>query len=173
MYERIEAINLKTMPYKESSRIVFLFTREYGKLNCMVRGVQRSRQGVSGKLQTFMHNYYMIRSKSDLPLVTLIDNQNPFLYLTQTMDRLDLAYRCLQIISPIIQPRHQDENLFDLLLNTLTQLNDPEENPGKHFTAFKQLLLHIEGVSENTDNESRLDYLIEQYIGHPIKTYIQ
>ncbi len=166
MLLRLEAINLKAIPYSESSQIVVVFTREMGRMSFMAKGVRKSKRSDKGKLQSFMHNRYIISKKSGMGIVCAIDNLNPFYELGQNLDKLKAAYLCLNLVYRVIQDHHPNEPLFDLLLHTLTELEtSPEMDFSIILSEFKIHLIRIEGLlcpEETSIHE--IDQTLQNYL---------
>lgn len=158
MILRLEAINLKAIPYSESSQIMIVFTREMGRMSFMAKGVRKSRRGEKGKLQSFMHNQYMISKRSGMGIISAIDNLNPFYELGQSLEKLQTAYACLDLVYRTVQDHHPNEPLFDLLLQTLSELDTSRMGDfSELLSAFKIELARIEGIL--APEETNLDAL--------------
>ena len=147
MFLKTEGINLKTINYSESSQIVIIFSKEHGKMSLLAKGVKKSSRSYKGKLQTFMHNQYLVSKKSSLGIISQIDSIHPFLDLPKDYNKLSIAYQCLDIVYRIIQDNHEYLELFNTLLQTLVLI---EESTNANYIdilkAFKKKILHLKGI---------------------------
>ncbi|OGI11020.1 MAG: DNA repair protein RecO [Candidatus Margulisbacteria bacterium GWF2_35_9] len=166
MFLKTEGINLKTINYSESSQIVIIFSKEHGKMSLLAKGVKKSSRSYKGKLQTFMHNHYLVSKKTTMGIISQIDSIHPFLDLSKNYEKISAAYQCLDIVYKIIQDNHQYTELFDCLLQTLKEI---ETNSNiSHFdkiTCFKKQILHMEGIFADHTKDHQIDNLLNQYIG--------
>lgn len=103
------AIVLKTMPFRSSSLIVTFFTRDFGKIRGLAKGVRLERElrGAQFELFTELDLVYYEKTRSDLHLISeasIIENYDPM------HGRLEgLAYA----------------SYFAELVDTLTEIQDP------------------------------------------------
>ena len=66
------AITLRRADYKDSSQIVTFYTRGYGKIQVLVKGLKRSLKGISGGIDLLTHNniVFIRRASSALNIMT-------------------------------------------------------------------------------------------------------
>jgi len=81
-FSKTDAITLRRIDYKDSSQIVTLYTRDYGKIQTLAKGVKRSVKGISGGIDLLTYNQivFIRRSRSSLNILTewaLRDNFHP------------------------------------------------------------------------------------------------
>ena len=165
MLDKIEAINLKSINYSESSKIITVFSKEYGQMSLMAKGVKRSKKSNKGKLQTFMLNEYVINKKTDLGYISEIDCIDPFLNISKDYNKTEAAYGCIKIIYKIVQKNQKNDELYNLLKETLTNINN-DTNYNDISFAFKRNLLRIEGILPKEENEYTIDRALNNYTNH-------
>ncbi|MGH7890395.1 MAG: DNA repair protein RecO, partial [Thermodesulfobacteriota bacterium] len=70
--QKTEAFVLKTQPFRSSSLIVTFFSRDFGKLRGVVKGVRREREmrGALYELFTHLEILFYEKTRSDLHLVS-------------------------------------------------------------------------------------------------------
>ena len=65
---KAEAIVLRSMVYRESDRILTLFTREAGKVSAIAKGVRKTTSRLRGAVQLFSHTrLVLIAAKAWIP----------------------------------------------------------------------------------------------------------
>ncbi|MBT3880291.1 MAG: hypothetical protein HON76_17225 [Candidatus Scalindua sp.] len=71
-FSKTDAITLRRIDYKDSSQIVTLYTRDYGKIQTLAKGVKRSVKGISGGIDLLTYNQivFIRRSRSSLNILT-------------------------------------------------------------------------------------------------------
>ncbi len=164
--ESIEAINLRSFEYRDSSLIIIAFSKEYGRVSLLARGVKKSAKSSKGLLQSFCHNRYILGHKRDLSIIASIDSLHTFSELSFDLDRIQVGYECLQLVQAVVQDNHAAPRLFDLCLKTLKNLcTVPKTNLPDLLRQFKAQLLHEEGLLENAETiPDNIEELVEQYI---------
>lgn len=168
MIQTLTAINLKTIPYSESSLIIQAFSKEKGKVSLIAKGVKKSKNGNIGKLSTFSLNKYHVRGNDEQSIKTImvIETIKTYEKIQLDYDKLQTAYELIWIINSIIQENHQSEELFLLTENALDKLEQANANNISLILAnFKKDLLFHEGVLNPNKKNINIDMALESYIG--------
>ena len=62
---------LHTRPYKETSFLVDVFSKDHGRIKCIAKGYRSSsRKKISGKLSLFMEYQFLLRGKGELKVIS-------------------------------------------------------------------------------------------------------
>jgi DNA repair protein RecO (recombination protein O) len=168
MIQTLTAINLKTIPYSESSLIIQAFSKEKGKVSLIAKGVKKSKTGNLGKLSTFSLNKYHVRGNDEQSIKTImvIETIKTYEKIQLDYDKLQTAYELIWIINSIIQENHQSEELFLLTENALDKLEQAnEDNISLILANFKKDLLFHEGVLNPNKKNINIDMALKSYIG--------
>ena len=149
--ESIEGIVLSETNYSESSKILNVFTKEFGLIGVMSKGSRKIKsklRGVSRKLiyGTF-HIYYKENGVSTLIGVDLINSYNNIL---NDLEKVSYASFILDLTLQVIR-QNDDIEIFDLLKNTLNKI-DEGLNPIVLTNILELKLLDYLGVSPSIDN---------------------
>lgn len=119
-----EAFILHRRDYRETSRILTCFTRDYGRVDMVCKGCRRS--GKSNRtLEPFRHYHLSWSGKSDLKTLTGIDELS-MPSLTAHANRLYCGFYLNELLSSVIKSEQTDEELFDLYRDTLVSLAQRE-----------------------------------------------
>ncbi len=168
MIETFTAINLKTIPYSDSSLIVQVFSKEIGKVSLMAKGVKKSKTGNQGKLNTFSLNKYHVRKNDEKSLKTIIIIETIKTYdkIISDYNKLQAAYQIIWIINSIIQENQPAPELFELTETTLNTLENTDYTSIEQLlTSFKKELLIYEGVLNPSTKNINIELALESYIG--------
>ena len=146
-----EGIVLSETNYSESSKILNVFTKEFGLIGIMskgCRGMKSKLRGVSRKLiyGTF-HFYHREKGVSTLIGVDIINSYNKT--LTDLM-RVSYASFILELTLQVIR-QNDDPEIFDLLINTLNKIEEGF-NPLVMTNIIELKLLDYLGVSPSIDS---------------------
>ena len=122
--ESCEGIILSETNYSESSKILNVFTKEFGLIGIMskgCRGMKSKLRGVSRKLiyGTF-HFYHREKGVSTLIGVDVINSFNNTL---TDLERVSYASFILDLSLQVIR-QNDDPEIFDLLIDTLTKIEE-------------------------------------------------
>jgi len=90
MILQTEAIVLKTMDFRETSRIATFFTKDYGKVKGVLKGIRKDHKKFGSNVDKFSVNdivYYQYRN-SDLHLISQCDLRNYFFPIRQDLKKV-------------------------------------------------------------------------------------
>ena len=76
---RVSAVILRHSNYGEADRLLWLFTRERGKLRAIAKGVRKMRSRKAGHLEPFTHASLQLAKGRDLWIVTQAETIEAFL----------------------------------------------------------------------------------------------
>jgi len=147
-----EAIVLNTIRWKESSKIVTLFSRELGIIKVIARGVYRSRSAFGGKLESLNRIDAVINSKDarSLQILTEADVIDSYNSLRLDLERLPYALAMLELIRQTIREHHGDAVFFDFVVELLNAMK-ATRNPAIIFVYFLLKTASYLGFKPNFD----------------------
>jgi DNA repair protein RecO (recombination protein O) len=130
MIVKTEAIVLRTMKYRDSSKIATLFTREYGKLSVVAKGARDRTRRFGSSLDALNHVQAVIYKKDgrDLHLLSQCDVLNHFDDLSKDLDRLTAGMTILELVQAVARVEEESSAMFDIVregLETLEHTRDP------------------------------------------------
>lgn len=121
-----KAIVLSRVNYGETDRILTILCSQYGKLSVIAKGVRAGKSKLAGGIELFAENdLVLLRSKSDLYIVTSSRMRNYFGNIAKDIDASTYAYECLKTISKLV-PEGSGEEYYEPLLNLLSALDKNE-----------------------------------------------
>lgn len=148
--ESLEGIILSETNYSESSKILNVLTKEHGLIGVLSKGcrnVKSKLRGVSRKLLLgTLHIYYRPNGLSTLIGIDII---NSFSKSIMDLEKISYASMILDLTYQVIR-QTEDENIYDLLKNTLIKL-DEGLDPMPLSNIFELKLLDFLGVSPSLD----------------------
>lgn len=128
---KTHAFVLKTQDYRDTSLLVHFYTREYGKVHGIVKGI-RDRQGrgtrFDGTLEPFSLNeivFYRKKRGGDLHLVTQIELMENFSKIREDVERVAYASYFIDLLNNMTDLEDADTAVFDLLKDSLIFLSTP------------------------------------------------
>lgn len=142
MILKTEAIVLKSFDFRETSRIATFFTKDYGKVSGVLKGIRKDHKKFGSSVDRFSVNdivYYQYRN-SDLHLISQCDLKNYFYQVRQDLKRSLAASYSLELINMIMPVEQKNEQIYRLMnafLSSLETAADP--SPLVHFFQIKVL----------------------------------
>lgn len=128
------ALILQHRPYRETSLILDLFTRDYGIVGVIAKGVRQKKSKTAGLLQLFKALIVSFSGQSDLKTLTYVEPQADQIHL----DGLALycGFYVNELVGRFLHKHDPHPNVYDDYLVCLTQLIQP---PPIGFTPAMQL----------------------------------
>lgn len=138
------AFVLHSYPYKETSLIVDMFTREYGRIGLVAKGAKRPHSKLRGVLQTFQPLQASWSGKSELR--TMIDAEWVGGMLPLEKTALLCGFYLNELLVKLLARDDPHPALFDHYVATLNQLAHGEPAPIV-LRKFERALLKETGVA--------------------------
>jgi DNA repair protein RecO (recombination protein O) len=160
------AFVLHSYPYKETSLIVDLFTRDYGRIAVVAKGAKRPLSKLRGVLQTFQPLSVSWSGKSELR--TLIDAEWVGGMLPIERTALLCGFYLNELLVKLLARDDPHRALFDHYISTLNELAHDE--PAQiALRKFERALLKETGVAADLKRstttretvEAALDYVVD------------
>ena len=140
------AITLRRTDYKDSSQIITFYTRDYGKIQALAKGLKRSVKGISGgiDLLTYNHIVFIQRGSSSLNILTEWTLRDNFHLLRNNSRKYYSALYILELVKEFTEENDKNEPLFDLFINTLYEMTN-KGDPTVNTIAFEVQMLALLG----------------------------
>ena len=147
MIVKTEAIVLRTMKYRETSRIATLYTKDRGKISVIAKGARDRRSRLGGALQPMnqVAVLFYLKESRDLQLLTQCDTSRPFPGLSADLDRMAAGMAAVELTDAVSPADEPNAELFDLLSSTLDAVSHATNQPGNALYYFELHLLGIIG----------------------------
>ncbi len=145
--EKTEAVVLRSIPFRETSKIVTFYTRRFGRLSTIVKGARRSPGRFGSSLEPMSHNLIIVYKKEGRELQTLSqsDRISSFRRLTEDLDRMAAGMSMIELVWLVTREEEENEALFSLLTGSLAAADDATKNPSSVLYLFEVRLAKILG----------------------------
>lgn len=124
MIVKTEAIVLKSFDFRETSRIVTFYTRNYGKVKGVLKGIRKDPRKFGSSVDRFSLNdivFYQYRN-SDIHLVSQCDMRDYYFALRQDIKKMNAASYILELVDAIMPVEQKNEEIFELISQYLASL---------------------------------------------------
>ncbi len=154
MILKTEGIVLKTFDLRESSRIAIFFTKEYGKVSGVLKGIRKDHKKFGSSVDRFTVNdivYYQYRN-SDLHLISHCDLKSYFYPIRQDLKKSLAASYILELVNLIMPSEEKNVKIYRLMLDFLESLQGVEHSDASLLVHFFQIkILSLSGFKPHLD----------------------
>ena len=141
-------IVLRRQDLRETSLIVTFYTRDFGKIKGILRGVRGDRaQWFGGSLEVLSLDEIVFyeNKKRDIYTVSQCDLAEFFNPIRESLDKLSHAAYIAELLDSVTGPGETNVEVFDLLLNSL-RLMAGESSPRRVTRIFEIKILYLLGL---------------------------
>jgi DNA repair protein RecO (recombination protein O) len=126
---KAECIVLKSMNLRESSRIITLYSKEYGKMKVVAKGMLLPKSKFNGSLENFSHVgvVFYKRENSELYTLSQADLIDPFYRICLDLDRFAAASSGMELLDKLVSWEEPLPQICDLSLDFLCQIEIAEK----------------------------------------------
>ncbi len=130
-----EGIILKRINYGEADRILTVFTRDFGKLSLLAKGVRKIKSKKRGHLEVFSQIKFSAHKTPVLDVLTEVLAIKNFEIIREDLKKVSLAYYFCEVINKITHDGEHPSTIYNLLSTVLEQL--------EHETKLKKIRLEF------------------------------
>lgn len=146
--QKSQAILLRRQNLRETSLILTFYTKDFGKIKGIVRGVRGPHAQYGGScLEIFAHDEMVFyeRKRSEYYTVSQCDLLEFFFPIRESLERLAYATYMIELLDSVTNLADKNVEVFELLLNSLKLLSG-ESSPKRVTRIFEIKLLHQLGL---------------------------
>jgi DNA repair protein RecO (recombination protein O) len=149
------AIVLRSTDFQETSRIVSLFTRDFGKLSVIAKGARSPKSKFSGKLEPGLVIDVVYHHKTGRSVHTLTETsvENPWPASANHPDRYVARIAFTDLLNRLLQEDGPNEALFGNSVQVLNWLIDTPHNPIQLFPYIIVRICNWLGVAMQCDSQ--------------------
>ena len=119
---RVEAVVLRHSDWGEADRLLWLFTREQGKLRAVAKGVRKLRSRKAGHLEPLTRAGLLLARGRDLPIVTQAETIEAYTPLRENLKLWEYACHIIELLDRFTYEEGENRLLYRLLVDTLGRL---------------------------------------------------
>jgi len=118
-----EAIILARKDYGEADRILVVYTKDYGKVSLIAKGVRKLKSKKRGSLEVFSQIKFGAARGKGLDIMTEVNTINSFSF-RKNLAKVSLAYFFVESVGRLTKDEETNEELFGLLTKSLGLLEN-------------------------------------------------
>lgn len=134
-------IVLKRRNVGEADRLITIFSKEYGRMRVVAKGIRRIHSRRSPYLEVFSHTLLVLHRGKIWDSVSEATPIHTFSHLRSDLSLVNTGYYLCELIDALVPERQEHRDIYTLLLNSLTVLN--EINTSDAVTVSEKFALEI------------------------------
>ena len=148
--ESITGLVLKNKPYKENDMLVWVYTKDYGKMALIARGVKKLKSKNAPACQTITLSDFVFVPRTGLSTLIKASSIEYFRHIKEDIELEAYASYCVEFIYKYTKDNDPDDICYHNLLLALKYLNTGYD-PRLVYLLFNAFILEITGSSLEVD----------------------
>jgi len=139
MIEKADAVILSSKKYRETSKILTLYTKEFGRLNMIAKGSRVKNNKFGGSLEPLSHVSIVFYNypQRDYQYITQSSINNYYKNIHNDINKTMIAMSISEIIYNTMHPNDPNHSIFKLLVDTFDALESEEKDFLKYLVYFQ------------------------------------
>ena len=157
MFISTDAIILKNTPYKETSIISRLFSKEQGKISVIFKGAKRSKNNVAGIVEPgniISITYY---NKSNLKVSKEINLVKIYYNTRKVLEHYYYTMAIISILDKVCMEDIEQSDIYNLSVSVFDKINEREINTNLIFIYFLIQINKLLGFELPTNTSNNLN----------------
>lgn len=168
-----EGIVLKRTNFGEADKIVTVYSKHYGKITLLAKGIRRMTSRKRGSLEVFNQvSFFAVKGKG-MDIITETELTESFSSWRKNLQKVACAYQLCEMVDKLTAEGSEQENVFELLAEHLGKLNSLNvKNKSFYLGSFGLELLKILGYwpkDKPVPKNFRTSFFIEEIIEKDLK----
>ncbi|MGI6663996.1 MAG: DNA repair protein RecO [Christensenellaceae bacterium] len=143
-------IVLRASNYKESDKMLTLFSQDWGRIDALARGCRKPASSLLSSCDVFCCATFSFNVSNDRYYITQAELKNNFFSIRKNMQAMMMGMLLLEITEKTVMPEQPNARMFALLASALHALSE-NAPPKKVFIFFVFKLLDILGLKPELD----------------------
>jgi len=146
---KTDAVVVKSMRFRETSKIITFYTRRYGKLSAVAKGARemKSKYGASLEPMTAVSLVLYKKDQRDLQLVSQCDIRKQYKNIHSEMERMSVGLSILELLHQVTHDEEESPILYSLVEESLDAIDSAAGNIVNFQHGFVLRLCAIHGFA--------------------------
>lgn len=162
-----EGIVLGRRDFGEADRILILYTKNFGRVSLIAKGVRRPKSRKRGHIEVFNLVKFQAVTGRGIDLMTEAEVVDDFKEIRKSLKKVSLAYYFSEVIGRITHEQEANVELFNLILGYLDELKTAKELRKLREDFLNELLVlmgYWPSGRKLEDPDEKLEEVIERQI---------
>ena len=168
-----EGVVLKRINFGEADKIITVFSKHYGKIALLAKGIRRLTSKKRGDLELFNQVTFFARKGKGIDIVTeteLLDSFSPW---KKDLQKIAIAYQICEMVDKLTVEGREQEEVYFLLSDYLKNLDSLDKAGNSNFLgSFGLSLLKLLGFwphNKPIPKNFRVSAFVEEIIEKELK----
>lgn len=121
---KTKGIVIREMKYRDTSKIITIYTENRGKISVMARGANNPKSKLIGATQVFTLSDFQFNSGRNFYFISQVDIINSFYSIREDIERVIYGYYILELVDKSISVEQENKNIYGLLEKSLEVLSE-------------------------------------------------
>lgn len=117
-----EGIVLARRNFGEADRILVIYSKNFGKLSLLAKGIRRPKSKKRGHVEVFNKIKFQAVSGRGLDIMTEAEVIEDFKEVRKSLKKISLAYYLMEVVGRITHEGEERAEVYNLLLTSLQKL---------------------------------------------------
>lgn len=149
---KTHGIILNETRYKETSKILNVYTKNYGRISIMAQGAYRPKSPLIASTQSFSLSEFNLQKNGEFYYINGADLLDSNYGIREDMNRVFYGYYLLELINLSTPVEEENEKLFLLLQKGLQILSNLDEDYLKFIVSYELKFISFLGYRPNMSN---------------------
>lgn len=150
MIKKVEGIIVKEIDYKETSKILTIFTKEDGLLGIIARGCKRTKSPFAGVTNKFTYGIFHINYKKELSTLIEVDVIDTLKNIKKDITKISYVSFLTELTMQVYKHENNNE-IYSLFINSIFKINEGYD-PSIISNILELKLLDYLGIRPNIDS---------------------
>ena len=135
---KTEAVILSKMNYGDTSNILSVYTKDYGKLSVIIKGAKssKSKSGLIADPPNLVQIVLYKKDTRDIQVISSIDMISYFPKMKEDIERLKYSFAIIELVKKLTPENETNLRLFNGLSRILSLIDSSDDNPKILFGRF-------------------------------------
>ena len=160
MLYKTEGIVLKSTEFEEADKIVTIYTKNYGKISAIAKGVRKIKSKFGSSLEILTHSIFLIYKGRNIDIVSQTEILESFFSTSKEVIKFAFAVNCVEMVNKLTEEREINIGLFNLLKEVLHYLRKTDD-PKLLTLSFKWQTISLLGYRPSINHCCRCNKSVE------------
>lgn len=146
---KTDALVVRARDYGEADKILTLFSREFGRIQAIAKGVRKPKSRLRGGVQLLSYSDFLLHKGKSLDTVSQVEQKESFLWLMEDLERLTHAAYIAELLDAALWENEEGQEIFLLTLTCFYLMQSLE--PKLVTRCFEFRLMQLMGYKPQTE----------------------
>lgn len=127
MLEKVDGFVIKSQDYRETNKIVTIFSKRFGKFSGLARGAKKPKSRMAAVTQPFVYSQFFVYMNSGLSTIQQGEIIDSFRGIREDIIKTAFAAYIAELTEKLLDSKSPDADLFQQFYETLKWIADNDD----------------------------------------------